>query len=211
MSLPSSSLALPKRRHIRLNVDSRHLHLIVHATQPTATNDHDIRRIIWHNHQGPCVARIDRNFHYSPRTSSKVMVEVQLRSGPVRNDNRTQRTARRRPNIVRRTVRDGPISGNERRIRLRTKCPRIPRDAIVNREVPFDCSVELKGHDPVTERQLADDGHSGTEFVVGVDDVVDDGAPVLEVCGCLVHHLLAEGVVGVALVGVVEDELVGVG
>lgn len=61
-----------------------------------------------------------------------------------------------------------------------------------------------------SERQLADSGHAWSPSCIGVDDVIDHRAPVVQVCRSLVHHLLTKGVIGVALVGVVEDQLAGV-
>jgi hypothetical protein len=63
---------------------------------------------------------------------------------------------------------------------------------------------ELVHENPFLEgRDEGDDSHAWARNVLVVGDVVDDGAPGLEVGGCLVSELLA--VLGVALVGVVRD------
>lgn len=53
---------------------------------------------------------------------------------------------------------------------------------------------------------LGDNRHAGTVGICGIDDIIDDGTPVLQIFGRLVDHFLAVGGVG-ALVRVVADEL----
>jgi hypothetical protein len=65
---------------------------------------------------------------------------------------------------------------------------------------------EFVDEDPFLDgRDVCYDGHAGAGDVLLVGDVVDDGAPGFQVSGGLVGELLA--VLGVALVGVVGDEL----
>lgn len=67
-------------------------------------------------------------------------------------------------------------------------------------------TADLVGEDEVVVGEFGDDGHAGARLIsIWVVDIVDGIAPGLEVRSHLVGKLLA--VLGVALVGVVDDEL----
>src|SRR5581483_6435972 len=109
------------------------------------------------------------------------------------------------PGDERRTAGDGAVGGLEDLAGGRPERLRVRGDLVVHRAAALGRPAELVRHDVVAVGQFRHGRHAGTEAVGRVGHVVDDRAPVHAVRGDLVHQLLA--VVGVALVGVVDDQL----
>jgi len=129
------------------------------------------------------------------------VVQEDLAQRSAANHDRAQTATNGRPNIVRRADRHSAVCSDDWAADRVVEGERVVADAVVDREGRLGGTVELVGHNPVTERQLRNGRHTGAESVVGVCDIVDGCGPVEEVGGGLVDKLLAMG--RVALVGVV--------
>jgi hypothetical protein len=182
-------------------------HIIIRLT----TINHELVGVVLEDLDSARVHRARRRSMLFPLVHiAAVAVRVHLRPVGVTNDNGAVRAAERRPHHVGGRVGRGRVVDNDGAANVLAEVKgRVGHDVVdgivdaVGRRV---ADGELVHEDPFLHgRDVRDDGHAGARDVLVVGDVVDDGAPSLEVGRGLVGELLA--VQAVALVGVVGDEL----
>jgi hypothetical protein len=145
--------------------------------------------------------------HLDPGVGVAVVpVDEDFRVGAVTHDDGAVRPTNRRPDGVRACGRDRPISRLEKVRRRFVELERIVGDTVV------DCIRDIGGVAQLVREEVfpvsdpSNRRHAGTQGVVRIGCVVDDGAPVDEVPRRLVGEFLA--VERIPLIGVVDRQLV---
>ena len=176
------------------------------TTQDTTTNDQDLL-LSGKNQQTSSVRSRLQSVDLGPSTrGTEVVVQEDFTQVTAADDDGAEVASNGSPDVVRAAVRDSAVCGDERTTNAGVEICRVGGDAVVDGEICLFGAVEFVRHDVLAKRQFGDDGHAGTPVVSAVGDVIDHGAPGVQVRRDLVDHLLAVG--GVALVRVVADELV---
>ena len=179
------------------------------TTQDTTTNDQDLL-LSGKNQQTSSVRSRLQSVDLGPSTrGTEVVVQEDFTQVTAADDDGAEVASNGSPDVVGTAVGDSAVGGDERAANAGVEVCRVGGDAVVDGEICLFGAVEFIGHDVLTERKLGDYGHTRTPVVGTVDDVVDDGAPGVEIGRNLVDHLLT--VARVALVRVVVDEGVVVG
>ena len=194
------------------NIHNSNLHPVLAIGRRQLTTSHNKQLLLILQHaQVPGVSRLLRRRNRNPVASTQTLVNENISAAGGRNDNSTVLAANRAPLDVRRAKRNNTIGSDDGKTDSGAELLGRRRDLVVYGELvrgvaAVGSAAVLVRHDVLSVRQQGDGRHARAVSVGRVLDVVDNRAPFLEVGGGLVHHLLA--VLGVALVGVVADQLV---
>ena len=189
----------------------RLLHALSRLIVSIPAVDSKVIRPVLENLNRPTVHRSSRSSMQLPLIRiSTALVGEHLRAVRVRDEDRAVLASQRAPSNIRGSVRGRLVIDDERDIRVVAEGERGVGQDVVDGVVDAVGGGVADGgfvdEDPFVDwGDVLDVGHSRAGLVEGQGDVVDDGAPIVEVGGDLVGELLAVG--RVTLVGVVGDYL----
>ena len=194
---------------IQANSSSRKRDMLfqAHIVESLTTIDQEAIRVVLEDLNRARVHRTSRGSVLLPLINiPSIRIRIHLPSISVGDHNGPIRSAQRAPdNIGTRVWRRGVVDDDRTAFlfpKLQGRVGHHVVDGVVYAVGGGVADGQFVDEDPLLDgRDVRDDGHAGAGEVLVVRNVVDDGAPGLQVGRCLMGEFLA--VFGVALVGVV--------